>query len=94
MQDFHTQIKTIGPNGQLSLGKGLAGAIVSIEQIDEGTWVVKKGQFIPDSEKWLHKKQELAKLDRALAWAEKNEPIDNFNEMIRKAEHAHKNRHE
>lgn len=40
-----------------------------------------------NSEKWLHQKNNLAKLDRALAWAEKK-PIDNFALLSKKIENG------
>ncbi|HLD84452.1 MAG TPA: hypothetical protein VI844_01630 [Coxiellaceae bacterium] len=47
------QVKVIGSNGQISLGKEFAGKSVLVEQIDAYSWVIKTGQFIPDNEKWL-----------------------------------------
>lgn len=71
-------VKVIGANGQVSLGKEFAGKMILIEQISEGTWIIKSGKFIPDAEKWLHRAPDMTKLEKALAWAEKNEPTDNF----------------
>lgn len=79
-------VKIVGANGQVSLGKEFAGKMILIDQIDEGTWMIKSGEFIPDSEKWLHRAQDISRLERALAWAEKNEPQDNFNSLIKKFE--------
>lgn len=79
---MHTQqVKVVGVNGQVSIGKELAGKTVLIEQINETTWVIKTGTFVPDSEKWLHQGKHLAKLEKALDWAEKNPPADNFDQM-------------
>lgn len=80
------QVKVIGPNGQLSLGKEFAGKMVLIDQIDEGTWIIKKGQFVPDSEQWLYRDNNLAKLEKALKWAEKHKPMDNFDKLARDIE--------
>ena len=80
------QIKIIGTNGQLSLGKAYAGKMVLVEHTNADTWIIKAGTFVPDSEKWLHTKENLEKLDRALAWAETHTPIDNFEEIARKIE--------
>jgi hypothetical protein len=77
----HQQVKVIGHNGQLSLGKAFAGQMVIIDQVDNGTWIIKTGEFIPDSEKWLYSKDNLEKLDRALFWAKNNQPKDNFAEI-------------
>ncbi len=78
------QIKTVGTNGQFSLGKAFAGKTVLIEEITKGTWLIKTGSFIPDSEQWLHRKEDAASLVRGLAWAETNAPIDNFEQQIKK----------
>ena len=77
----HQQVKVVGINGQVSLGKEFAGKMVLIDQVDASTWVIKSGNFIPDSEKWLHQSKNLAKLEKALEWAEKNAPKDNFDEL-------------
>ena len=82
------QVKVIGSNGQLSLGKEFSGQMVLIDQLDNGTWLIKAGQFVPDSEKWLYQKEVVAKLDKALAWAETNKPKDNFTEMAKRIDHV------
>lgn len=79
-------VKVIGTNGQVSLGKEFAGKMILIDQLDATTWIIKSGTFIPDSEKWLHRTQDMSKLEKALAWTEKNEPKDNFNILVKKLE--------
>jgi len=92
---MHAHVKIVGNNGQLSLGKELAGKMVLIDQVDEGTWIIKSGEFIPDSEKWLHQAPHSQKLDHALQWAKNNPPVDNFDQLIQdKEDGANKNRHE
>lgn len=87
------QVKVIGSNGQISLGKEFAGKMILIDQINKGTWIIKAGEFIPDSEKWLHQNSHRAKLEKALEWAEKNKPEDNFDQLARDIEHGrNKNR--
>ncbi|MCX7120360.1 MAG: hypothetical protein NTZ67_01060 [Gammaproteobacteria bacterium] len=91
----HSQIKVVGSNGQISLGKEFAGKTVIIDQISEGSWVIKAGQFIPDSEKWIYTAAHLEKLENALDWAQKNKAVDNFDSIIKDIEHGkNKNRHE
>ncbi len=68
------QIKTIGKNGQISLGKEFAGQTVLVDNVESGVWIVKIGKFIPDNEQWLYQEDNLKKLDEALKWAENNEP--------------------
>jgi len=81
-----TIVKTIGASGQISLGKEYAGRNVLIEQTDPGVWVIKLGEFIRDSEKWLHRGDLKESLDEAVAWAEKNPPnstkLDHFEKRF------------
>ena len=77
----------VGSNGQVSLGKTLAGKIVSIDQIDKGTWIIKSGEFVPDSQKWLYESDNMQRLDNALALAEKSPArVNNSEEIINKIE--------
>ena len=69
-------IKTVGASGQISLGKEYAGQTVMVEELEQGTWVVKLGEFVPHSERWLHEPKASALLDRAIAWAEINPPSE------------------
>jgi hypothetical protein len=86
--NHNQQVKVIGSNGQLSLGKEFAGQMVLVDQLGDGTWIIKAGAFIPDSEMWLHRGEAALKLDKALAWAEANKPKDNFAEIIEKIDHV------
>lgn len=47
-------------------------------------------QALLDSEKWLHRVKDKSKLDKALDWAEKHEPKDNFDVLIKKLEKCRK----
>jgi len=67
-------IKTVGASGQISLGKEYAGRNVLIEKIEPGVWVIKVGEFIPESESWLHRPDIKEDLDEAITWTEKNPP--------------------
>lgn len=78
------EIKTVGSSGQISLGKENAGRVVTVEQIEEGVWIVKTGQFIPDSERWLHEPEVKARLDRAIAWAGKTPPRESNLALLEK----------
>ena len=65
-------VKSVGRNGQITLGKEFAGRLVMINQSAPGVWTLKMGEFVPDSERWLHRPGDKAKLDRALKWAAEN----------------------
>ncbi len=69
-------VKTIGRSGQIALGKQYAGRQVLIEEIEPGVWVMKLGEFVPDNERWLHQPEVEAVVDKAIQWAEENEPTE------------------
>ena len=69
-----TTINTVGRSGQISLGKQYAGQHVLVDEIEPGVWIIKVGEFIPESERWLHKPEVKAQLDRAIHWAEQHPP--------------------
>jgi hypothetical protein len=68
------EIKTVGSSGQISLGKENAGRTVMVEQVDEGTWVIKAARVIPETELWLHTPAITEVLSRSIRWAEKHPP--------------------
>lgn len=67
-------VKSVGTNGQITLGKEFAGRLIMIDQTEPGVWTMRLGQFIPDNEKWLHAPEVKASLDRALEWDANNSP--------------------
>jgi hypothetical protein len=62
-------VKTIGPKGQISLGRRYAGRQVLVEEQEPGVWLVRTVTVIPDDERWLHEPRAAADLGRALDWA-------------------------
>ncbi len=78
-------IKTIGNNGQISLGKEYAGRLVVVDEIEPGVWVVKMGEFVPDSERWLYKPDVKQAVDEALEWTKHNPPVEsNLDDLERR----------
>lgn len=69
-------VKTVGASGQISLGKEYAGRHVLVEEVAPGVWIIKTGEFIPDSERWLYAPGVQDTLDRALEWAAEHPPAD------------------
>lgn len=67
-------VKSVGANGQITLGKEFAGRLVLVDQPEPGVWHMKLGAFIPDNEKWLHTPEAKAALDEALEWDASNPP--------------------
>jgi hypothetical protein len=67
-------VKTIGSNGQVSLGKQFAGRQVLVEEREPGVWLIRTAHVIPDNERWLHQPAALEDLKRGLDWAAANPP--------------------
>ncbi len=68
------EVKTIGSSGQISFGKQNAGRTVTVEEVEEGVWLVKTARVVPENELWLHTPSARKTLDQAVEWAEKNKP--------------------
>ena len=69
-------VKTIGVNGQVSLGKQYAGQQVLIEEQEAGVWLIRTADVIPRNERWLHTPEHKAALDAAMSWATKHRASD------------------
>ena len=69
-------VKVVGTNGQISLGKQYAGRQVLVEESEPGVWLIRTATVVPDNERWLHRPQAAADLERALGWAQANPPTD------------------
>ena len=69
-------VKKIGSSGQIALGKEHAGKTVVVEQTEPGVWIIKLGEFVPDSERWLFASRVAEELDEAVRWAESTPPRD------------------
>ncbi len=80
-------VKTVGRSGQIALGKEYAGRHVMVEQVEPGVWIIKLGEFVPDSERWLLESEVKAELDEAVAWAEAHPPtatdLDDLEKEVR-----------
>ena len=83
-------VKTIGASGQICLGKEFAGQTVLVEEDREaGVWIVKRGSFIPDSERWLHAPAIKAEIDEALDYLDANPPKEtDLDELAARARHG------
>lgn len=69
-------VKTIGSSGQIALGKEYAGRHVLIDEVERGVWVVKLGDFIPETERWLHAPRTKSDVEEATAWAEQHPALE------------------
>lgn len=75
-------IKTIGSNGQISLGKHYAGRQVLVEEQEQGVWLIRTATVIPDNERWLHEAKPAQDLSQALAWAKTHPANDSNTETL------------
>lgn len=75
-------IKTIGSNGQISLGKHYAGRQVLIEEQEQGVWLIRTATVIPDNERWLHEAKPAHDLTQALAWVKTHSASDANTETL------------
>ena len=64
-----SQVKVVGLNGQISLGKQYAGRQVLVEEREPGVWLVRTATVIPDNERWLHEPQAGSDLQTAMSWS-------------------------
>ncbi|NCC05357.1 MAG: hypothetical protein EOM37_15275 [Proteobacteria bacterium] len=64
-----SQVKVVGLNGQISLGKQYAGRQVLVEEREPGVWLVRTATVIPDNERWLHEPRAASDLQTALSWS-------------------------
>jgi len=82
------EVKTIGSSGQISFGKQHAGRTVTVEQIEDGVWLVKAARVIPENELWLHTPRAAQSLTRAVKWASESAPkasdINKLEAKVRK----------
>ena len=81
-------IKSVGRNGQISIGKRYAGKQVSLIECTDGTIILKPGRFIPDSEGWLYKGDGEQRIDKALKWVETSSRKDNYDEIVERIENV------
>ncbi|MGL4611668.1 MAG: hypothetical protein ACRCYY_18650 [Trueperaceae bacterium] len=78
------EVKTLGEQGQISLGEEFAGQHVLITQERKGVWTIKTAEVIPHDEAWIHTPENKAKLDEALAWAKENPATATLREEMEK----------
>jgi hypothetical protein len=68
-------VKVIGTNGQISLGKQFAGRQVLVEEREPGVWLIRTATVVPDNERWLQQPTAMNDLRSALDWSNRN-PAD------------------
>ncbi len=69
MPKTNSNVKTISPGGQISLGKKFAGQQVIVEQVKDGFWTITAAIVIPKHEEYLWKEPFKSQLDASLKWS-------------------------
>lgn len=81
----HPVVKTVGTNGQVSIGKRYAGRQVVVDESEPGVITIRTATVIPDNERWLHEPRVAAKLQASLEWAAANPPTgQNTDEILQR----------
>ena len=75
------EIRKVNVHGQITIGKELAGQQVQIEKKNNNVFIITKGQFIPESEKWLYQGDNIERLNKAIANSVGKPRSDNFEEI-------------
>ena len=78
------QVKVIGSNGQISLGKQFAGRQVIVEEREPGVWLIQAATVVPDRELWIHQPEIQRSLQRALAAAASTAPAESDLDQFEK----------
>lgn len=75
-------MKTVGANGQVSIGKRYAGRQVVIDESEPGVITIRTATVVPDNERWLHEPETAASLKAAMQWAAANPPTGEGTDEI------------
>ncbi|HEY0796897.1 MAG TPA: hypothetical protein VGD64_14085 [Acidisarcina sp.] len=81
-------VRVIGSNGQISLGKKFAGRQVLVEEQEAGVWLIRTATVVPDNERWLHDANASRDLQAAMAWSQRNAPADANTDGLMKRMHG------
>jgi len=78
------EIKVVGKNGQISLGRSYAGKALQVSRRKDGS-VLLTVRAIPQSQLWIWKKPERSRIDRALEWTANNPRREtDLDELLKK----------
>jgi hypothetical protein len=75
------EIRTVNVHGQICIGREFAKQQVQVLKQEDGTLLIKRGQFVPDNEKWLHQGDNIERLNKAVTNSLGKPRSDNFEEI-------------
>jgi hypothetical protein len=73
---LHTEVKTVGRSGQISLGKRFAGKTLRLERFKDGRIVLTAVAMVPESQLWALAEPDRSRIERGLDWAAKTKPAE------------------
>ena len=68
------EIKVVGSSGQISLGKRYAGKMLELQNLDDGSILLRAVAMVPESQLWTLEEPDHSRIARGLAWAAHSEP--------------------
>jgi hypothetical protein len=85
-----SELKTVGKSGQISLGKGYAGKTLRLQRQRDGSIVLTPVAVIPESQLWTLQEPNRSAIERGMAWAAENPPVEtDLDELLtRRSQHA------
>lgn len=63
------EIKVVGRSGQISLGKRLAGKVLRLDRLEDGSILLTAVAIVPESRLWTVAEPDRSAIARGLAWA-------------------------
>jgi hypothetical protein len=63
------EIKRVGQSGQISVGRGLAGKLLRLEQLEDGQLLLTPVVDVPESQLWTLREPHKSRIERGLSWA-------------------------
>lgn len=64
-------VKRVGMNGQISIGRNMAGKQVQVFKVDDGTILIQTGKFVPDEKR----------MEEFFKWMNSTPRRDNYDEI-------------
>jgi hypothetical protein len=88
---MHPEIKRVGQSGQISIGRGLAGKLLRLEQIEDGRILLTPVVDVPEHQLWTLRDPDKSRIERGLAWAAEN-PVEetDLTKLVTKAKERKK----
>lgn len=80
-----TEVKTVGRSGQISLGKSYAGRLLRLQRQPDGGILLTPVALVPESQLWTLAEPHRAAIERGMAWAASNPPVETDLESLLEA---------